>query len=293
MSNMLLTSPDSPEVEKRKKHNTNWHEAANCAIQIELRDYKNILEFLPEYILGRNYYRIDLLVIKKMGHYTIAKNIAKFFKTYNLIEVKGIGCSVNTDVYYKTIGYAGLFIKQTGKANQYSALDITLTFLCMHYPRKLMKHLHENRHLKVKQTSPGIYRIIKETFDTQIIVTQELPPENNLYLRCLTNNLQDIDLINQLSEDYINHQNQTVYMKYLNQLSNANSKTKGETSMVCEGVLNLCGTSSEEIIARTRKEEADYYLPQIQNLSSQINYLKELLKQNNIAFDSELKVGSN
>ena len=47
--------------------------------------------------------------------------------------------------------------------------------------------------------------------------------------------------------------------------------------MVCEGILNLCGTSSEEIIERTRKEEAAYYLPQI-------DYLKSLLEQHNIPF---------
>ena len=47
--------------------------------------------------------------------------------------------------------------------------------------------------------------------------------------------------------------------------------------MVCEGILHLCGTSSEEIIERTRKEEAAYSLPQI-------DYLKSLLEQHNIPF---------
>lgn len=52
--------------------------------------------------------------------------------------------------------------------------------------------------------------------------------------------------------------------------------------MVCEGLFNLFGTSSAEIIARAKKESKEeldaYYLPQI-------NYLKTLLTQNNIAFD--------
>ncbi len=30
--------------------------------------------------------------------------------------------------------------------------------------------------------------------------------------------------------------------------------------MVCEGLLNLFGTSSEEIIAITKQEDAEYYL---------------------------------
>ncbi len=73
--------------------------------------------------------------------------------------------------------------------------------------------------------------------------------------------------------------------------------------MICEGVLNLFGTSSEEI----RRQDAEYYLPQIDELEAdieklassneqltssnnlltkQVNQLKQLLIQNNIAFES-------
>ena len=62
--------------------------------------------------------------------------------------------------------------------------------------------------------------------------------------------------------------------------------------MVCEGILNLYGTSSAEIIERTKKEDAEYYLPKIDqlsaqnsDLSSQIAYLQSLLAKHNIPFD--------
>lgn len=48
--------------------------------------------------------------------------------------------------------------------------------------------------------------------------------------------------------------------------------------MICEGLLNLFGTSSEEIIKRTKKEEAEYYLPKINQLSSKVD---DLTSQNN------------
>ena len=71
--------------------------------------------------------------------------------------------------------------------------------------------------------------------------------------------------------------------------------------MVCEGLLNLFGTSSEEIIERTRQEASEYYLPKIEaltvqndtllsqndSLSARIAYLKSLLRENNIPFDAE------
>lgn len=66
--------------------------------------------------------------------------------------------------------------------------------------------------------------------------------------------------------------------------------------MVCEGLLNLFGTSSEEI----REEAAAFYQPKIDaltaeneqqslsisKLSSQVDYLKKLLVQHNIPFIS-------
>ncbi len=99
-------------------------------------------------------------------------------------------------------------------------------------------------------------------------------------------------MTNRLAEDYAKHQDEEIYMKYLHQLSIANLKPKGEPLMVCEGLLNLFGTSSEEIIARTKQEDAEYYLPKlneqsavIEQLSSQIDSLKGILKQHNISYE--------
>ena len=73
-------------------HRTNWHEAAVCAIQIDLRDYAHMLEYHPEYTLSNNKNRIDLLVIRKLLDQPILKSIGRLFKSYNLFEIKGI-CS--------------------------------------------------------------------------------------------------------------------------------------------------------------------------------------------------------
>ena len=117
------------------KRHVDWHKAASCAFQIELKDYSHILEYISEYPLGKNSYRIDLLVIKKLTDEMISKNIARIFRTFNLLEIKGVGSSISIDSYYKTIGYAGLLIAQMGKSEhtshktQYSSLDVSLTLL--------------------------------------------------------------------------------------------------------------------------------------------------------------------
>ena len=62
-------------------HRTNWHEAAVCAIQIDLRDYAHMLEYHPEYTLSNNKNRIDLLVIRKLLDQPILKSIGRLFKS--------------------------------------------------------------------------------------------------------------------------------------------------------------------------------------------------------------------
>ena len=286
--------PSTIKTTHSSSRRVNWHEAAVCAVRIELRDFADFLEFRTEYILGKNNYRIDLLVIKMLSDRPIPKNIARLFTTYNLFEIKGIHSSVTANAYYKTIGYAALLLDQiNNNKNQYSRMDISITFLSFHYPRKLIKYLRKNKNFTIEKYSNGIYYINNETFKIQIIVTRKLPPEDNLYLCCLTNNLRDISLINRLADDYAKHRESEIYIKYLHQLSTANLKTKGESSMVCEGLLNLFGTSSEEIIAHAKQESDEYYLPKlselsatVEHLTSQINYLESLLRQNNISFEN-------
>ena len=222
-----------------------------------------------------------MLGIKKLTQQAIPKNIALIFKSFNLFEIKGVGSTAGIDSYYKSTGYAGLLISQTGEQDQYSSLDVSLTILSCHYPMKLIKHLRNERKLSVEKISPGVYHINKETFNTQIIVTKELPPEDNLYLRCLTNKLHDAGLVAKLTDDYTKHRKQTIYSRYMHHITAANTKAKEGVHMVIdEWLYEMCGTSSDEVIARAKKESEEYYQPRI-------DYLKSLLVQNNIPFDLE------
>lgn len=327
-------SPDSPDIAgfkknadktsaAHKRHRINWHEAASSAVMIELRDYADMLDFYIEYMLGKNLFRIDMLIIKKNNERPIHKNIARNFKEFNIFEIKGIGSCAGTESYYKAVFYAFYYIIQSydHKKASCSPLNVTITLLSCHYPGKLIRHLTIERGLSVKKLSDGIYVVENPSIYIQLVVTSRLPPEENLYLRCITNELNDPELIKRLADDYVQHQDNEIYIKYMNQLVNANNRSdKEENPMVCEGILNLFGTSSEEIIANTKKQEEAFYMPQIDELKNdnekllasnkqlsstnkqlsssneqlasfntlltdQVSYLKDLLKQNNIKFD--------
>lgn len=99
--------------------------------------------------------------------------------------------------------------------------------------------------------------------------------------------LQNVALTNRFADDYVKHQGTDIYTKYLNQLTIANIVTKEESAMICEGLLNLFGTSCAEIIANAKKE-SEVQIHELskanKQLSSQIDRLKKLLGQNNISF---------
>lgn len=235
----------------------------------------------------------------------IPKKITSIFRSFNLFEIKGIGSSATIDSYYKTIGYGGLLINQinqSSRQNSISALDVSLTLLSCHYPRKLIKHLIKERKIDVAKDASGVYHINKETFIIQIIVTKELSAEENLYLHCLTDRLRDVTMAERLIADYKYHQTQPVYNRYMHQLAAAYSRKRGNDFMVDnEWIFELCGTSSDEIIEKARQEADDYYLPKINSLSADNNrmsdnikalfsqnaYLKSLLEQNNIPFNPD------
>ena len=65
-----------PAKQSCRIQRVNWHEAASCALQIDLRDYAASLEYMTEYILGKGSYRIDILVIKKLTGEIIPATIA-------------------------------------------------------------------------------------------------------------------------------------------------------------------------------------------------------------------------
>ena len=69
-----------------KTPNIAWHPAFIEAIQLELEDYQDVLEFHPEYQLTSEPLKIDCVVIKKVNDVAITKNIAAIFREVNLLE---------------------------------------------------------------------------------------------------------------------------------------------------------------------------------------------------------------
>jgi len=168
-----------------------WHPAFQQAMQLELFEYRDFLDFKCEYQLTSEPLRIDLLIIKKPKELEIDKNIARIFKSDNIIEYKSPEDYLSNNDFLKVYAYANLY---TAITSGVELSDITITFIESRYPRKLVSYLMNTRGYKVQKTSAGVYYVSGDYVPIQIIVSKYLPESENLWLNSLRDNLQERDI---------------------------------------------------------------------------------------------------
>lgn len=242
-------------LQRKKKHKINWHHAVCEVLKIELEEYLNELEFWEEYRLGKSKdsLRVDVLIIQKLSNLHISNQIAENFQTYNLIEYKSPEDSLSIDDYYKLIGYACIFRFNTGKVNEVENKDITLTFIVSRFPKKLQNEL-KKRKIHIAKRAPGIYDINKEMFRIQLIVNRKLEGKENLWLRCLDNQLKEKELYRRLEQSYGQHKNEPRYSVPMNAIIWSNYQKKGERNIMCEALYDLF---ADELVEREDKGKAE------------------------------------
>jgi hypothetical protein len=162
------TPENLPEDER-----ISWHPAFFEAIQLELEEYGDYLQFISEYQLTKEPLRIDVVIIKKSRDIPIKKNIAAIFRKDNIVEYKSPDDYVSVEDFYLVYGYACLYVT----LNKVSIQDLTLTFVESRYPRELITHLKEERGYTVEEKQPGIYTIKGDILPIQIIDSRKLSGE--------------------------------------------------------------------------------------------------------------------
>ena len=160
-------------------------------------DYRDSLEFKYEYQLTAEPLRIDLVIIKKLKEQVIDKNIARIFRSCNLLEYKSPTDFLSVNDFLKVCAYASLYAVINPGVD---FADITLTFIGRRHPRTLLRYLTKTRGYRAEETSPGIYRISGDYLPIQIIESKKLSDEDNLWLNSLTNNLKKSSLEHIMNE---------------------------------------------------------------------------------------------
>ena len=110
-------------------------------------------------------------MVKKEPAIHIRKNIGHMFKNHNIIEYKSPTDYLSVNDFYKGYGYACLYQSLTEKVGAIDPADITITFVCSHYPQKMLKQVLPRRKITIEKYAEGIYYLNKDDFSIQLIVT--------------------------------------------------------------------------------------------------------------------------
>ena len=219
-----------------------WHPAFYAGIQIDLEKEAHKLTFENEHQLGTKPKEIDVLIIKKKADQPIQKNIGRIFRKHNLVEYKSPTDYLNIDDFYKVYGYALFYKSDTKTVDEIPIDDLTITYVSSHRPRELLKHLRR-RGYQTTQKDAGIYYIeAKETFQQipmQLIILSELSADDNLWLKSLSNNIQDYDQIEKLSNEYGKNKDRNLYQSVMNVIIRANKEKFKEEKNMCEALREL------------------------------------------------------
>ena len=219
------------------KYKVNWHSALISGLKIELSDYSDILSFSTELTLNTGPRRIDCLIIKKSNSPPIDSPIASFFKQYNVIDYKGPGESMRVSNFYKALSYVFSlpdYLKLPSHLD-----DITLTLISHKFPRKLASHFRTKYSKALAKIMPGVYHIDIGILPIQVIILPELPPDRYLWLRCLTNQLNEKTPVRELANAYETHQEDPEYQNFMNAFIHANLISKEGELIMCEALYDL------------------------------------------------------
>ena len=216
-----------------------WHAAFGAALRIELGQEAEKLRIEEEHLLGKKPMQMDVLVIKKRKHDVIQKNIARIFRTYNIIEYKSPEDYLSINDFYKVYGYACFYQSETERIGEIDPGELTLTFVCNHYPHKLLRHLRRARGIKAVETDSGIYALSGDPIPMQVIVTKRLSRRENYWLQSLRCDLQAGSEIQDILKAYEPKKHDLWYQALMEVIVRANWEKMEEERDMCNALREL------------------------------------------------------
>jgi len=222
--------------QKERTGKIKWHPGFWGGIELELKDYRDILDFESEHYLSKEPIRMDMLIIKKKKNRKITNPIAEIFRKHNVVEYKSPLDSLTIDDFYKTIGYACLYKGLGKKVGEISEKELTVSIFRHAYPRELFSALREAG-AEIKKVHDGVYRVEGIiNIPTQIVVTKELEKGEHSALKILTGKADEYEV-----------------RKFIADAGKYNTPVDKHNA---DAVLQVSVTSNEELYGRLRKEKA-------------------------------------
>ena len=232
-------------AEEREESRIQWHPVFYAATKLELRDNIDELEFYPEYNLSKKPLQADLLVIEKNRDVQIKNAIGHIFRKHNIVEYKSPGDGMTVDDFYKCVAYACLY-KSTGEnVNYIAGGELSITMIRESYPKSMMREL-KRLGISFTRYDSGIYHSRNFFIPAQLIVTQELKPDEHRSLRILSRKADEKDVKGFIKET----------LGYV---------TQGEKADA-QAILKVSGTANYDLYEKIRSEsDMRNFLDEIKN----------------------------
>ena len=239
---------------EQEKRRLSWHPAFGAVLRIELEKELDLLEIVDERQLTKEPLQVDVLIVKKEKDIRLEKNIGRIFKSYNIIEYKSPEDYLSINDFYKVYAYACLYQSDTDRVMEVDPREITLTFVCMRYPRKLLGHLKETRGMRVSRQGAGIYYLEGDALAMQLLVTGELSERDNYWLQHLRGDLKEGRELQELMERYERHRHSKWYQAAMDLIVRANWDKMKEEKEMCEALRELFADELRESEERGKEE---------------------------------------
>lgn len=231
-----------------------WHSGFSAALRVELEDELDELCIEDEHMLSKKPMQIDVLVVKKKGEQPIRKNIGRIFRKHNIIEYKSPEDYLSINDFYKVYGYTCFYQSETKRVKDIPPEGITMTFICNHYPQKLLEHLKKFKGIEVEKQEAGLYYLLGDSFPIQLVIVKELSKEENYWLQNLRCNLKTGEEIQEVVRRYEQVKHKAYYSDMMNLIVRANQKQMEEEKNMCEALNELFAVELKEADLRGRKE---------------------------------------
>ena len=135
--------------------------------------------------------------------------------------------------------------------------ELTITLVTGKYPRKLIHHLKTKLRYQVKKAESGIYYVTGDKIPIQIIVTKELTEAENLWLKSLTNELEQNETAEKLLEEYSKNQANALYRSVMELIVRANKQKFEEVKGMCDALRELMKDEIDSEVKRQVQERID------------------------------------
>lgn len=251
---------------------------------MSFRKYREALHIEREYPLTKEPPRMDFLVIKKEKDTVIDNAVGKIFRKHNVIEYKNPNDSLNSDVVWKVIGYAGLYKGLAEHVNEVPAEELTISIFRNRCPRELFKEW-KRKGIEISHPYGGVYYVEGVvSLPLQIIVANELEEEEFLSLKMLMPGVKEKEIrkflayMRTLEKPGERRDAEAVLRVSVSANVEMYKRAGREDEMVNQVVWRLFGDEIEKVVEEKLSDSVEEVIEKTMT-DDQVSYIKIVMKK--------------